>query len=77
MNPFRLTYTAICAKVRQHLPARRMRPGELQQIADEMHALLAAHLATGETYSAAYARITIGMIAALKECSPDAKTWKP
>lgn len=62
---FRITYTRICAKVRRHLPARRMRPGELQMIAEEIHGLLAAYLAQGETFGDAYAKITLGMVARL------------
>lgn len=60
---FKLTYTRICAKVRRHLPARRLEPGELRWIAAESHMLLAAYLADGATYGEAYEKITVGMIA--------------
>lgn len=66
MTDFAFTYTRICAKVRRHLPARRMRPMELHDIAHEIHVLLSVHLSQGETYSAAHDKIVLGMIITLK-----------
>ena len=76
MTAFRITYTRICAKVRQHLPPRRMRPGEMQRIAAEAHELLVAKLAIGSTYDEAYKWITLGMLATIWS-TPDAENGEP
>lgn len=73
---FRVTYTEICAKVRRHLPARRMRPLELHEIAHEIHLMLSTYLAQGETYKEAHDKIVIVMIVSLKD-TVDGTHWTP